>query len=56
MAAPKSIILEEHNLNKVQTYGSKTTVTFLQQAHYVTHIFAENTSVPLHLEQGHDRE
>jgi hypothetical protein len=28
VAVPQSIILEEHNLDKVQTYRSKTTVTF----------------------------
>jgi hypothetical protein len=54
MAAPQSIILEEHNLNKIQTYRSKTAVTFFQKAQYVAHFFVENTSVLLHVEHGHD--
>jgi hypothetical protein len=56
MAAPQSIILEEHNLNKIQTHGSKTTVTLFQEAQYLAHFFVENASVPLHVEQGHDWE
>jgi len=56
VAAPQSIILEENNLHKIQTHGSKTTETFFQEAQYVAHFFVENVSVPLHMEQGHDWE
>jgi hypothetical protein len=56
VAAPQSIILEKNNLDKVQTCGSKTTVTFFQEAQCVAHFLVENASVPLHVEHGHDWE
>ena len=56
MATPQSIILEEHNLHKIQTHGSNTTVTFFQEAQYLAHFLVENASVPLHVEHGHDCE
>jgi len=54
VATPQSVILEERNLDKVQTFGSETTVAFFKEAQYVACFLVENPSVRLHMEQGHD--
>jgi len=55
VAAPQRIVLEEQDLDKVQTYWSKTTVAFFQETHYVGNFFVENPSAPLNMEQRHDQ-
>jgi len=53
-ATPQSVILEERNLDKVETFGSETTVAFFEDSQYVACFLVENPSVSLHMEQGHD--